>query len=327
MIVNGEMLSESRPPLSAVMRYDLRDIIALARHAAMSTTYKPALLKAIAIIVSREPREKSISLTSIGAQFAHLYWNQTIVFHLRQAASIEKEPEVLQEIRTIAATYAVRRIADLPASAFARIERSMARILSIDVLKRFHASKPTSMPMLYSWEKRQEAIRLSDDARLFILANTQALIMIADHWWARYLEKVNISAPFIIEKIQLNGARRSSLGKYLSLLSRIDPLQCFYCGRTVDSTCLTVDHFLPWSYLLSDPLWDLVLACAGCNRSKSDRLPVKGYIDKLTVLNANRLTHGISVYNGPPAIAPDQVSQLFDTAIALQWPCDWVCQS
>jgi hypothetical protein len=56
-----------------VSLYDLRDVVALARHASMSTTYKPALLKAIVRIVAREPAT-TIPLATIGAEFTRLYW-------------------------------------------------------------------------------------------------------------------------------------------------------------------------------------------------------------------------------------------------------------
>ena len=42
-----------------------------------------------------------------------------------------------------------------------------------------------------------------------------ALKMIANHWWARYLERVNMLAPLIIEKVERYCAKRGSLAKYL----------------------------------------------------------------------------------------------------------------
>jgi CRISPR/Cas system Type II protein with McrA/HNH and RuvC-like nuclease domain len=33
-----------------------------------------------------------------------------------------------------------------------------------------------------------------------------------------------------------------------------------------------VDHLLPWSFVLEDKTWNLVLACRKCNNEKRDRL-------------------------------------------------------
>ena len=107
----------------------------------------------------------------------------------------------------------------------------MARVLTINVLEAFHRSKPLTMPPLYTWEAGQESILLSDDALEFIRTNAHALETIANHWWARFLERVNMLAPLIIEKVERNGAERGSLTKYLKILTQIDEPACFYCER------------------------------------------------------------------------------------------------
>jgi hypothetical protein len=85
------------------------------RHASTSTTYKPALLKSLARVVPRG-RETIVPLTAIGAEFVRLYWNQTVIFHLRQAAVLSKEPEVIKGIRSTAERCGVRDLAKLPSA-------------------------------------------------------------------------------------------------------------------------------------------------------------------------------------------------------------------
>ena len=70
-------------------RTDLRvgDIAALMRHARKSASYKPALLKAL-VRCCRQSHDLRLSLDAIGREFTKLYWNQTVVYHLRQAASL-----------------------------------------------------------------------------------------------------------------------------------------------------------------------------------------------------------------------------------------------
>jgi hypothetical protein len=184
----------------------------------MSTTYKPALLKAITRILARE-RQTVIALTAIGAEFARLYWNQAVVVHLRQAAVLSKEPEVLKSIRVASQRYHARALRDLPDEAYGAILRDLARILKINVLRAFHTSKPAGALPLFTWEEGADEIVLPEAALDFIVTNSQALEVIANYWWAGCLEKVNMLAPSIIEKVGRDGARRSSLVKYFRILT------------------------------------------------------------------------------------------------------------
>jgi hypothetical protein len=289
----------------------------------MSSTYKPALLKALARITARTP-SNTISLRELGAEFARLFWNQTIVFHLRQAATISKEPEVLGQIRKASAASGVRQFSQLPEAAKAALEIAMARILPIDVLYRFHNKAPASMLPLFTWETDAEYISLTDSARDFILDSREMLELIANHWWAGFLEKVNVLAPAIIDKVEADGVRRGSLAKYLAILAKLDEYRCFYCGQLFTETMRpSVDHVLPWSFLLADPLWDMVLACMKCNLAKSDRLPDEPFISRLVERNIVRQKSHSSIFSGSPSIESGQEYRLYQAAISVEWPAFW----
>jgi len=47
--------------------------------------------------------------------------------------------------------------------------------------------------------------------------------------------------------------------------------RCFYDSAHEMETP-EVDHVLPWSFVLEDKTWNLVLACRKCNNEKRDRL-------------------------------------------------------
>jgi hypothetical protein len=299
------------------------DIAALARHASMSSSYKPALLKAIVRIVKRDA-PRAITLETIGAEYVELYWVQTVVFRLRQAATITKEPVVVREIRSTADRSGVRKLSELPATTRARLDRAMAGVLPINVLTAFHSSKPLGMEPLFTWTAGDEHIRLTESALAFIQTNAHALETLANHWWARFLERVNLLAPLIIEKVERNGAERGSLAKYLKILSLTDERSCFYCDRPlVDGRETHVDHVIPWSFLLSDPFWDLVLSCASCNLAKSDRLPDRSYLDKLTQRGVLRVKFMLPANFGSPFLALPEIDRFYDAALSVEWPGGW----
>lgn len=57
--------------------------------------------------------------------------------------------------------------------------------------------------------------------------------------------------------------------------------KCFICGRKIESRELSIDHVIPWSYLYSDDLWNLVYVHKNCNSSKSNAIPQKEEIERL----------------------------------------------
>ena len=144
---------------------DLRigDIAALMRHARKSASYKPALLKAL-VRCCRQSDDLHIPLDAIGREFTRLYWNQTVVYHLRQAASLSKESTAVKLIRRTAQAYKAHDLAELPAAGRAKIDGQMSKLLTVNVLSAFHASRPLEMPLLYRWEPGQDHVVITPQA-------------------------------------------------------------------------------------------------------------------------------------------------------------------
>ena len=304
------------------MSSDIRvgDVAALMRHATMSATYKPALLKAL-LVCARNDERLEIPLQSIGREFTRLYWNQTVVYHLRQAAVLTKESSAVKNVRAAAERYRVRDLHDLPESARAALDRKMASLLQVNVLAAFHASKPETMARLYEWQPGEITIRLAPEVRTFLRANEATLELIANYYWALFLENTNRLAPRIVQKVERRAAQRSSLQRYLRILAD-DSATCFYCASVFDpGNRSTVDHVIPWSFLLEDPLWDLVLACSRCNASKSDWLPEPAYLDRL--LERNRLRDNELRRHASFLITDGEVERLYQVAISVEWPRFW----
>lgn len=275
----------------------------------MSSSYKPALLKALVRLVR---------------EFVALYWMQSVVFRLRQAASLAKEPEAVRRIRETADANRVRNLAELSQNARNRLDLQMAKILTINVLRVFHVGKPESTDDLYSWRSGDESVTLSAESHRFLRDQSIAIESIANYWWARYLERVNVLAPLIIDKVERDGAKRGSLARYLRILSDSDGNRCFYCERDLGAVrAVHVDHVIPWSFLLSDPAWDLVLACVSCNLKKSDILPARIFIDKLSALHVDRAKLSLASIAGSAFLQKDEVDRYYDAALSVEWPSGW----
>ncbi len=83
-----------------------------------------------------------------------------------------------------------------------------------------------------------------------------------------------------------------------------------------------VDHVIPWSFLLTDPPWDLVLACKPCNLAKSDVLPRRDYLAKLVLVHDRRaLIAQLPVSGFSPIYLPETelFYRYYDAAISVEW--------
>ena len=60
---------------------------------------------------------------------------------------------------------------------------------------------------------------------------------------------------------------------------------CFICGKEIGEQELSRDHVIPWSYMYSDDLWNIVYVHKGCNSSKSNITPSQEVINNLKERN------------------------------------------
>ena len=54
-----------------------------------------------------------------------------------------------------------------------------------------------------------------------------------------------------------------------------------YSGQAIDPHHFSLDHFLPWSFVAHDRIWNLVPTVPAINSTKSNVLPDEHYVEKL----------------------------------------------
>ena len=88
--------------------------------------------------------------------------------------------------------------------------------------------------------------------------------------------------------------RRRAITGLREALNGYQKGRCFYCRRDIEAGHADVDHFLPHTLLPFgvvpniDGIWDLVLACADCNRGpdgKFARVPELRFLERLRQRN------------------------------------------
>lgn len=131
--------------------------------------------------------------------------------------------------------------------------------------------------------EKEEWIKINPVMYEFICKHKVVIEKLNYYEWARFLERVNEEAVAVklLDKID-ESAKRNNLAAYRQILyEEFESKTCFYCGKLLSPDKIDVDHFIPWSFIKDDNLWNLVLACPSCNRKKNDKLPAGRYLTDL----------------------------------------------
>ncbi len=89
-----------------------------------------------------------------------------------------------------------------------------------------------------------------------------------------YLQRRNPSVPGISDKLYPPQERKlEKVKEYWKLLSSIFPIHEIYGNSILKSDDISIDHFVPWSYVAHDEFWNLHPTTRSINSSKSNHLP------------------------------------------------------
>jgi len=161
-----------------------------------------------------------------------------------------------------------------------------------------------------------DGIYLSPSAFDFLTKYRAELEKINYYSWAKFLEKVNADDALIrvIDKLDLATPVRKSLDVYRAVLQKeFEENTCFYCGRKLASTS-PVDHVIPWKFMKTDNLWNLVLVCPKCNSKKNDRLPSQKNLNRIIERNHHAKIRDAFIEQQFKSYDPERYKRLWEYA-------------
>jgi hypothetical protein len=103
---------------------------------------------------------------------------------------------------------------------------------------------------------------------------------------------------------------------------RHESFNCIYSGASVDPESFELDHFLPWTFVCHNSLWNLVPVMPEVNSAKKERLPDNVYLEPFVetqhrglkiahrVLARDGLERVISAFVGELRIGKDHLLEL-----------------
>jgi len=92
----------------------------------------------------------------------------------------------------------------------------------------------------------------------------------------KWLQNNNPEVPGLVYKLLPLDEKMRKLGKVRSLwegVLEICPVTDVFTGEPVVTGKYDIDHFIPWSFVMNDELWNLMPMDSSLNSSKSNKLP------------------------------------------------------
>lgn len=272
------------------------DFVAILTKGRKDNTYKFALARFLIDYskklddqyISRKVTDKEyevIQYSLISKEFLKYYWHQICKYKIRQNFNPEKLPLIVQIIQE---NFGPDFIADpfekMNPQRVAKAQDEITKRCFSEVIPRFQnladGNRTVNRQSFYEYDRK--TISLKPEALLFFKRNHRLLTEAVILEWAKFLERINHGLPRLISKVEDPLPQRKSLEVYKRILRQGSDL-CFYCGKPLveDTRFVHADHFIPWSYVYEDELWNLVLTCRRCNLRKHSSLPQVDFVRKL----------------------------------------------
>lgn len=246
----------------------------------------------------------AISLEDIAKCMLKYYWNQIFFFNLKQSPTRvdNRQPYLVQFTNELIEKYKEKTGSAIPVwfdkaesnidkESMNKIIKKIVGVLPNDVSWRFKEIDKQELP-LYEYDHKNRSHLVVFEKESIELIREYAVIIskLLNYKWSQLLEKFNY-APKIANKVSsISDAKlkRESLTKYKNELMKefkdgvaVD----FYSGKPLKDDDISVDHVIPWSFMYSDDIWNLVLTSKSNNSSKSNSIPSEDNINKLKERN------------------------------------------
>lgn len=118
------------------------------------------------------------------------------------------------------------------------------------------------------------AIRISPAWQEYLKANREILQGWVQYNLVAYLQRRNPNVPGIINKLQPPQERKlEKVKNFWTAVSEELLVRDIYAGEVMEPKAMSIDHFVPWSYVAHDEFWNLSPTTRSANSSKGNRLP------------------------------------------------------
>ncbi|MFC4355597.1 HNH endonuclease domain-containing protein [Chryseomicrobium palamuruense] len=254
---------------------------ALSNQSSKTTSYKFGFLRAILENLYQNDAELKLNYSQLAHSMAKLYWNLVIEYEYQQG----HRSQIVSILTNFKNTYGI------PSKVSYDVinpltQAALEKEITNKILKKYvvGALFEDTNKILYSFSKKEGLIRFSDASLHFLRKYQTTIFKLTTYELTKYIQIQNplVDHQILIESIE-NITKRSSLLQFQKELIQLTGAKCFYTETHLHSSkrSIAVDHFIPWSFIHSDDLWNLVLTSQSLNSKKGSKLPDKNFLNKL----------------------------------------------
>jgi hypothetical protein len=268
-------------------------------------TYKFAFMRFL-LDYCNEHAETHVEFQTIASYFFKYYWLQECKSKFKQAPQVEKKPEIIKIIqKEFDKPFYPQTFAKISKEEPKKIQNCVKEIVKRgfhNVTWRFQRVKAGTgveeKKIFFDYtilrvknENRKyidldAGIDINPKAMEFFKKYNTLLKKAVNLEWARFLEKLNLGVPRLIQKTEGEIIPRTALGKYRKALETHFK-NCYYCNNPLVKNQTHVEHVIPFDYIAEDNIWNFTLACQKCNCTKLGSLPPEKFLDELINRNKN----------------------------------------
>jgi len=271
----------------------IQEFTEIIRNGSMENTYKMCWARALVELCVKDPQRQLIEFEDIGKLMFQYYWDQTIFFNLEQGPNLKKRPALHQIVLEKIKQYRKINLQPIKFIRTTAVEipfNEISKILTQDVSYRFQKVSDRHKE-IYNYTKGETKLYIHHPN--LINEHSQLLFELINYRWSQKLEDLN-NSPRIAQKVRGTDRdevpRRSSLKKFHQYLDYENPDHiCFFSGEKISKEDLSIDHIIPWSFMYSDDLWNLVYVKKSKNSSMSNRIKKDEIKNKLIKRNTKLL--------------------------------------
>lgn len=261
-----------------------------------TNSYKTALAKALLQCATGG----DISFLQLGRVIATVYYRHAVRFRIRESNNPQLVPVAVQVVRWAAAEY-YRARTPPPRPAAAVIDAAARELAQPSVLPAKNSffryvlgawdgdftTRPHGSNPYFEYSRPQAVLKLSPAFHNLIERHRPVLESLVTLRWVEFAEAYN-DAPRLSQKV---GGRKPTrhLKRFHDLVLRhkrlFKPETCWLCWGRLSKGAMTLDHVVPFDFIYSDDLWNLVPAHQSCNSSKGAKIGAESIRERVADRN------------------------------------------
>lgn len=209
---------------------------------------------------------KLTELSHLGANASSIEIKNAIREHNRELKASKEQLTNMVPGRALAGFFA-RSAEEVPWGSIRRLTEYIRRV------------DQTIIRLPYTFgdsSKLKKEVHFNPDWMQMIQDNTVNILGWIQYEKVKWLQNNNPEVPGLIYKLAPMDEKLRKLGHVRRLwegILDVREVQDVFTGQPIDKQQYDVDHFIPWSFVMNDELWNLMPMDSSLNSAKSNKLP------------------------------------------------------